>query len=90
MKFIYNLAIIFFVVVMYQQPLKAQTYFLDFKLLLNESDAGKKANKLLNDELNQGIKKLKNTEKELQKEEKDIIQQKKLLSPEEYKKRLLL
>ena len=54
MKFIYNLAIIFFVVVMYQQPLKAQTYFLDFKLLLNESDAGKKANKLLNDELNQG------------------------------------
>ena len=90
MKFIYNLAIIFFVVVMYQQPLKAQTYFLDFKLLLNESDAGKKANKLLNDELNQGIKKLKNTEKELQKEEKNIIQQKKLLSPEEYKKRLLL
>ena len=88
MKFIYNLAIIFFVVVMYQQPLKAQTYFLDFKLLLNESDAGKKANKLLNDELNQGIKKLKNTEKELQKEEKDIIQQKKLLSPEEYKKKI--
>ena len=70
MKFIYNLAIIFFVVVMYQQPLKAQTYFLDFKLLLNESDAGKKANKLLNDELNQGIKNWKILKKSCKKKKK--------------------
>ena len=88
MKFIYKLVIICFIVVLNQQPLQAQTYFLDFKFILNESDAGKKANKLLNNELNQGIKKLKDTEKNLQKEEKNIIQQKKILSPEEYKKKI--
>ena len=42
MKFIYKLVIICFIVVLNQQPLQTQTYFLDFKFILNESDAGKK------------------------------------------------
>ena len=83
-----KLLILFFVLFLYQQPLKAETYFLDFKSILNNSDAGKKANKYLKDQLDQGIKKLKDREKQLQKEEKNIIQQKKVLSPEDYKKKI--
>ena len=88
MKYIFNLFIILFFVTISNQSLKADTYYLDFKYILNESDAGKKANKTLKNQLDQGIKTLKEKEKKLQKEEKDIIQQKKLLSPEEYKKKI--
>ena len=88
MKYIFNLLIILLFVSISNQPLKADTYYLDFKYILNESDAGKKANKTLQNQLDQGVKTLKDKEKKLQKEEKDIIQQKKLLSPEEYKKKI--
>ena len=88
MKHIFNLFIILLFVSISNQPLKADTYYLDFKYILNESDAGKKANKTLKNQLDQGVKTLKEKEKKLQKEEKEIIQQKKLLSPEEYKKKI--
>ena len=88
MKYIFNLLVILLFVSISNQPLKADTYYLDFKYILNESDAGKKANKNLQNQLDQGVKTLKDKEKKLQKEEKDIIQQKKLLSPEEYKKKI--
>lgn len=88
MKYIFNLLIILLFVSISNQPLKADTYYLDFKYILNESDAGKKANKTLQNQFDQGVKTLKDKEKKLQKEEKDIIQQKKLLSPEEYKKKI--
>tara|TARA_B100001057_G_C22811608_1_gene935652 strand:+ start:994 stop:1515 length:522 start_codon:yes stop_codon:yes gene_type:complete len=90
MKYIYNFVLILFVVVLYQQPLRSETYFLDFKYILDQSNAGKKVNKILKEELDQGVKKLKNSEVKLQKEEKDIIQQKKLLSPEDYKKKITI
>ena len=61
-----------------QQPLQAQTYFLDFKFILNESDA--EANKLLNNELNQGIKKLKDTEKFTKRGEKYYSTEKNIIS----------
>ena len=89
MKYIYNFIIIFLFVTISQTHLKADTYFLDFKYILNESVAGKKANQVLKKQLDQGIKKLKDQEKKLQKDEKDIIQQKKILSPEEYKKKIM-
>lgn len=76
MKYIFNLFIILLFVSISNQPLKADTYYLDFKYILNESDAGKKANKTLKNQLDQGVKTLKEKEKKLQKEEKDIIQQK--------------
>jgi len=88
MKFLLNLSIIFFLLLFNSQSLYAETYFLDFKLILNQSDAGKKANKLLKNQLDEGFKKLKEREKQLQKEEKEIIQQKKMLSPEDYKKKI--
>ena len=50
-------------------------HFLDFKYILNQSDAGKKAQTFLKNKLENGVKQLKNKEK-------------KIISPEEYKKKV--
>ena len=63
-------------------------YFLDFKFILNQSEAGKKAQSFLKDKLEKGINDLKNKEKKLQEDERKIISQKKVISDEEYKKRV--
>ena len=63
-------------------------YFIDFKYILNESDAGKKAQTFLKNKLEKGFKDIKEKEKKIQEEEKKIIQQKKLVSAEEYKKKV--
>ena len=63
-------------------------YFIDFKYVLNESTAGKKAQNFLKSKLDKGIKNLKAKENKLQEEEKKIIQQKKLINAEEYKKKV--
>ena len=63
-------------------------YFVDFKYILNESKAGKEAQIYLKKKLTNGIKQLKDKEKAIQKAEKKIIEQKKLLSAEEYKKKV--
>ena len=63
-------------------------HFIDFKLILNESTAGKKAQDFLQSKLNNGIKNLKEKEKKIQDEEKKIIQQKKIISTDEYKKKI--
>ena len=62
--------------------------YLDFKYVLNESEAGKKAQIQLKKKLENGAKELNKQEKIIQEEEKKIIQQKKILSPEEYKKKV--
>ena len=73
----------------YQNYLNAEIpYYVDFKLILNESEAGKKAQNFLKQKLENGIKEIKNKEKKLQDEEKKIIQQKKVISSEEYKKKV--
>jgi outer membrane protein len=64
-------------------------YYLDFKHILNKSEAGKKAQDSLKNKLDNGINQLKKKEKALQDEEKKIIQQKKIIKPEEYKKKVL-
>ena len=63
-------------------------FFLDFKYILNESDAGKKAQDYLKNKLNKGIKNIQDKEKKIQEEEKKIISQKKVISAEEYKKKV--
>ena len=64
------------------------THYLDFKLILNESNAGKKAQDELKKKLATGIKKIKEKEKTIQEEEKKVIQQKKIIKPEEYKNKV--
>ena len=63
-------------------------YYLDFKYILNKSDAGKKAQVFLKNKLEKGIKNIQAKEKKIQEEEKKIIQQKKIITPEEYKKKV--
>ena len=62
--------------------------YLDFKYVLNESEAGKKAQVQLKKKLDNGVKDLSKKEKIIQEEEKKIIQQKKVISSEEYKKKV--
>ena len=72
-----------------QNTLKAESpHYLDFKLILNESNAGKKAQTFLKNKLETEIKNLKSKETKIQEEEKKIIEQKKIISPEEYKKKV--
>ena len=63
-------------------------HYLDFKYVLNESEAGKKAQEQLKQKLDKGISSINIKEKEIREEEKKIIQQKKIISPEEYKKKV--
>ena len=87
-----NLKIISFILLIFfsfKNILVADTpFFLDFKYILNESDAGKKAQNFLKNKLNKGIKNIQDKEKKLQEEEKKIISQKKILKPEEYKEKV--
>ena len=71
-----------------QTKLFSEIRYVDFKYVLNESKAGKKAQDYLKKKLENGVKDLKNKEKAIQDEEKKIIQQKKLMSAEEYKKQV--
>ena len=72
----------------FQTKLFSEIRYVDFKYVLNESKAGKEAQDYLKKKMDNGIKDLKKKEKAIQDEEKKIIQQKKLISPEEYKKQV--
>ena len=70
--------LIFLVFFLNTQILLADSsHFIDFKYILNESDAGKKAQDALKSQLQNGLKNLKEREKKIQEDEKKIIQQKK-------------
>jgi outer membrane protein len=89
MKFIKKILIISFIIICSQQTLIADMpHYLDFKFILNQSDAGKKAQTFLKNKLEKGIKDLKNKENKIQEEEKKIIEQKKIISAEEYRKKV--
>ena len=89
MIYLKKISIIIILILAFQNNLFANIpYYLDFKYILNQSDAGKKAQTFLKKKLDNGIKKLKEKEKAIQAEEKKIIQQKKVISAEEYKKQV--
>ena len=63
-------------------------YFIDFTKVLNESKAGSEAQKKLQDKFESESKKFKSEEEKIRKEESDLISQKKVLSNEDYQKKL--
>jgi len=84
-----KISFLLLIFIFFQTSLKADNaFYLDFKYILNESNAGKQAQVFLKKRLNNGIKKLQETEKNIQAEEKEIIKQKKVISAEEYKKKV--
>ena len=89
MKNIIKIFLIFSFFFLNSQKLTADVpYYLDFKYVLNESSAGKKAQTNLKNKLEKGIKNIQDKQKSIQEEEKKIIQQKKVIKPEEYKKKV--
>mgnify|MGYP001256980080 FL=1 len=62
--------------------------YLDFKVVLNQSKAGAGAQKYLKDKFNSEAKKFSDREKKLKKEETELIAQKKLITNEEYQKKV--
>ena len=60
---------------------------LDMKYVLNNSKAGKEAQELLKNKLENDAKKFTEIEKKLKKEERDLLEKKNVLSKEEYKKK---
>ena len=67
MKFYKKITFIWIIFLIFQTNLSADVpHYLDFKYILNQSDAGKKAQTFLKEKLNSGIKKLQNQEKTIQ------------------------
>ena len=89
MNYLKNFLYTFFILFALSQPVYAELLvYLDFKYILNNSTAGKKAQDLLKKRLDSGIKSLNSKEKSIQEEERKIIQQKKIISQEEYVKKV--
>ena len=63
-------------------------HVVDFTKILNQSEAGKKAQATLKKKLTDGINKIQSKEAKLQEDEKKIIQQKKLVSAEDYRNKV--
>ena len=81
--------IIFLIFISFNNLLIADIpHYLDFKYILNSSDAGKKAQNFLKNNLDNGLNDISKKEKKLVEEEKKIISQKKLISQDEYKKKV--
>mgnify|MGYP001160095229 CR=1 FL=1 len=84
-----KLLLVIFIISFSNISLNAEApHYLDFKKILNESDAGKKAQNFLKKKLEDGIDNIRKKEKSIQDEEKKIIQQKKIISSDEYKKKV--
>ena len=66
----------------------ATTAYIDFKKVLNTSTAGAAAQKILQKKIESQANKFNKEEKAIRKEETEIISQKKLISGEEYKKKV--
>tara|TARA_B100000029_G_scaffold222573_1_gene220384 strand:+ start:7113 stop:7634 length:522 start_codon:yes stop_codon:yes gene_type:complete len=88
MKYFKVLLIIFFFINVYSYSFGTEIYFIDMKKILNESKAGKGAQEFLKNKLKDETKKFDKEQTVLKKEETDLISKKKLISPEEYKKKL--
>ena len=84
-----KIIIIFLSLIFYSNlAIADNTYFIDFTRVLNESKAGADAQKKLKDKFESESKKFKLEEEKIRKEESDLISQKKVLSNEDYQKKL--
>ena len=88
MKHFFQSAVFIFLLLIQGIAYSDSPYYLDFKYILNESTAGKKAQSSLKNKLDKGVKNLRSEETKILEEEKKLIQQKKILAPEEYKKKV--
>ena len=76
MKHFFQSAVFIFLLLTQGIAYSDSPYYLDFKYILNESTAGKKAQSSLKNKLDKGVKNLRSEETKILEEEKKIIQQK--------------
>tara|TARA_B100000686_G_scaffold284564_1_gene308204 strand:- start:1419 stop:1967 length:549 start_codon:yes stop_codon:yes gene_type:complete len=88
MKYIRIFIFTFFILNFYNFASSAEVYFVDIKKILNESKAGKEAQSFLKKKFENENKKFEKEGTALKKEESDLIAKKKIVTPEEYKKKL--
>ena len=90
MRFIFKKIVIIFLSLIFSSNVAFadNTYFIDFTRVLNESKAGSEAQKKLKDKFESESKKFKLEEEKIRKEESDLISQKKVLSNEDYQKKI--
>lgn len=89
MKNIYKITLIllFFTTFFEKNVFANDLYFIDYSKVMNESTAGKKAQKALSDLLKSSNKKFNDTAKKLKEEENKIISQKNVLTKDDYRKK---
>ena len=63
-------------------------HFIDFSKVLNQSEAGKKAQTFLKKKYENDLKKFSVQEKNLREKEKKLISQKKMITSEEYQNKI--
>jgi len=88
MKYFKIIILIFFLLSFHNNSFSKEIYFVDLKKVLNESKAGKQAQKFLKQKFDDENKKFEKEAAAIKKEESDLIAKKKIISPEEYKKNL--
>jgi len=88
MKYLVKLFVVtFFILISTYSLAEQKIAVLDMKYILNESKAGKGAQDFLKKSFTDNQKKFANLEKELKKEENDLLQKRTVLSNEEYQKK---
>ena len=85
MKYLVKFIVVtFFLLICTHTFAEQKIVVLDLKFVLNNSKAGKDAQNFLQKSLNDSVKKYSDMEKELKKEEIDLLAKKTVLSKEEY------
>ena len=88
MKYLVRFVVVtFFLLICTHTFAEQKIVVLDLKFVLNNSKAGKGAQDFLQKSFNDSVKKYSDMEKELKKEEIDLLAKKTVLSKEEYTKR---
>ena len=81
------IVVTFFLLICTNTFAEQKIVILDLKYVLNNSKAGKGAQDYLKKSFEDNVKKFKNIEKELKKEEDDLLAKRTVLSKEEYTKK---
>ena len=88
MKYFYKyLLVSVFIIYCFDVSAQDKVVILDLKYVLNQSKAGKGAQDFLKKSYNQNVKKFKEIETSLKKEEADLLSKKTVLSKEDYTKK---
>ena len=85
--FVKFIVVTLFLLISTQASAEQQIAYIDMKYVLNNSKAGKGAQDFLKKSFEGNVKKFKSMEKELKKEEDDLLTKRTVLSKEEYTKK---